>query len=283
MINKNSDPNIVSEDDNLRSFHIQELVHENTPKIRTEISPKIPKVIIQFWHNLNEIPDDVQTCLESWKILREQEYKRILFDTKAAKLFIERYFGDSQVNAFNKCNHPAMQCDYFRLCYILVKGGFYVDVDEIYSGKDINYLFTDYKLKLQPLCYEISTGMMINPERFMVNRESSNDWIFYLNNNPIIAPPQHPIIRSALERATNKLLNINNTKIDIQSTTGPGNLTASLVRHSIISKLEDIEQDFYILPNWETISKTQWILSYRNDERNWRKWDSSKSWYECKF
>jgi len=44
-----------------------------------------------------------------------------------------------------------MQSDYFRLCYILVEGGLYVDADDVYQGMDIDYLFTDSRLKINPL------------------------------------------------------------------------------------------------------------------------------------
>ena len=50
-----------------------------------------------------------------------------------------------------------MRCDYFRLCFMARNGGFYVDADEVYQDVDCEYLFEDGRLKLQPLCYEMST------------------------------------------------------------------------------------------------------------------------------
>ena len=49
-----------------------------------------------------------------------------------------------------------MQADYFRLCYLLVEGGFYVDADDVCVGTDIGWLFEDGRLKLQPLCYDMA-------------------------------------------------------------------------------------------------------------------------------
>jgi hypothetical protein len=73
----------------------------------------------------------------------------------------------------------------------------------------------------------------------------------------------------AIERSTRILLQ-RSERPEIQSTTGPGNLTVSLVKHAVRTKLACREWDFLILPNWEYTSICRWFLSYRNDERNWR-------------
>ncbi|MGI9067186.1 MAG: glycosyltransferase family 32 protein [Pyrinomonadaceae bacterium] len=264
------DPSRIAEDDALRSSHIRELVQEAGAVEKSSIRADIPKVIVQFWHEPNEIPEDVQACLDSWELLKNQGFKRVLFDDNEARRFISKRLGDPYVAAFDLCHHPAMRCDYFRLCYILTQGGFYVDADEIYQGTECDRFFWDNRLKIQPLCYDTATGTMIKTDVFVRARRYSPDWIFYVNNNPIIAPACHPLIRLALERATRILLSCSEVRPEIQSTTGPGNFTASLVRHSIASKLAGKTRDFLILPNWETTSISPWALSYRNDERNWR-------------
>jgi len=86
-----------------------------------------------------------------------------------------------------------MKSDYFRLCYILVSGGCYVDVDDVYTGSEIEGLFKDRRLKLQPLCYDIETDMMIHPTIFMNTEEYIDSWIYYFNNSPLIASPP-PVI-----------------------------------------------------------------------------------------
>jgi len=108
-----------------------------------------------------------------------------------------------------------------------------------------------------------------------VHREPaySPDWIFYVNNNPLIAPASHPIVNLALDRSTRILLSQGGERLDIQATTGPGNLTASLVRHSIASETAGRARDFLLLTNWEAMSISRWPLSYRGDERNWRLWN----------
>ncbi|MDW7670356.1 MAG: capsular polysaccharide synthesis protein [Bacillota bacterium] len=272
----------IAENDKLRSQYIRELIQEAVIRegapVKTPFSKtKISKIIVQFWHDLNEIPNDVQECFDSWEPLKKKGFKRVLFDDAGARHFISKNLGNYYLSAFNLCHHPAMRCDYFRLCYMITNGGFYVDADEICQGSEFSNLFYDSRLKIQALCYDTATGMMIEPDLFISKRGYSPDWIFYVNNNPIIAPPNHPVIRLALNRATHLLLSCPDKRSDIQSTTGPGNLTISLVKHSITSKSNCRNRDVLILTNWEDMSISPWPLSYRNDERNWRLWNPLES------
>ena len=263
----------VAEDDGLRSNYMRQLIqaeHSLDPQIG---NVTIPKVLIQFRHDLAALPTDVHECLESWVPLTACGFERLLFDDRKARAFIQRHFGDAHVTAFDQCGHPAMRCDYFRLCYIFTNGGFYVDADEVYNGGDCSYLYSDNRLKIQPLCYDTRTDEMVSCDLFIGQKACSPDWIFYVNNNPIVAPAFHPIIRSALAHSTRIILSQAGGRIDIQDTTGPGNLTASLVQHSIASSAEAKNQDFLLLRNWEGISTSHWPLSYRDDERNWRLWN----------
>lgn len=266
-----NNPIDCAEDDRSRSEYIRRVVQnpQSLPPKSLVFGNCIPKVIVQFWDNLQQLPQDVQECLDTWKPLITNGFNRLIFDDQKARYFILKHFGNVNARAFDRCYHPAMKCDYFRLCYMLSRGGFYIDADEMYQGADVNYLFNDNKLKLQPLCYDIETDSMIKPDIFIKERKFSSNWIFYFNNNPLIAPPEHPIIRLALERATRLLLN-SEKKLEIQSTTGPGNLTASVVRHAISQELANGNQDFGILSDWEDIATSSWSLSYRNDTRNWR-------------
>jgi hypothetical protein len=210
--------------------------------------------------------------MNSWQPLDEMGFERLLFDDDSAKQFISDYFDRRHVVAFELCKHPAMRSDYFRLCFISKNGGFYVDADDVYQGGDCEHWFHDNRLKLQPLCYDIKTDSMIERADFITNLHDSSDLIFYVNNNPLIAPSGHPVIRRALERSTRILLAQTGDRRDIQSMTGPGNLTASLVQYALESESADGDRDFLLIADWNTVSISQWPLDYRNDERNWRLW-----------
>lgn len=162
-----------------------------------------------------------------------------------------------------------MQADYFRLCYLLVEGGFYVDADDICVSTDINCLFDDSRLKIQPLCYDIDSGTMVKPTVFLHADAHESNWIFYFNNNPLIADRGHPIIELALSQATTILETAgDNVLPEIQGTTGPGNLSKSIF--NLGSTAKDGGSDLTVLRNWDSFAISKWPLSYRNDSRNWR-------------
>lgn len=259
------------EDHAFRSQVIQWLLHD-APAERPQETPcedPIPRVVVQYWHDLDALPRDVAECLHSWKRLEKDGFETQLFDDVRARRFIAANYEPSHVVAFDRCYHPAMRCDYFRLCYILKRGGFYVDADEVYKGTGCDSLFKDDKVKLQPLCYDTSTNQMVPPEEFLRDTKHPSSRIFYVNNNPIVAPPGHTLVDVALRRATGLLLQ-GSERPQIQSTTGPGNLSASLVRHVTRLQTSRSAWDFAILRDWNTTSECRWFLSYRNDERNWR-------------
>lgn len=273
MCEPSTDAISISENLQKRSDIVCNLIKKNgvTHKSRSESKSTIPKIIVQYWDDPNHIPGDVQKCLETWDHLSSIGCKHILFNDHSARRFITKNFSRSHVEAYDRCYHPAMKSDYFRLCFILLKGGCYVDADDAYCGKDFLCLFSDLRLKLQPLCYDFASGEMIEPEIFTKPNQYSHDWLFYFGNNPIVAPPWDRVVRYALGRATRILLKSDNNSLpEIQSATGPGNLTASLVAYAATGNTFTIENQLMVLSNWKSFARTVWPLSYRNDRRNWR-------------
>ena len=229
---------------------------------------------MQYWHSLKEVPKDVLVCIDSWKTLKKKGFKFDFFDDESAKIFIKKHLDKEHLDSYLKCHHPAMRCDYFRLCYLYINGGFYVDSDELYLNNEIDFLFKNNNIKIQPLCYSIKQEKMVENKDFLHSPYDETN-IYYFNNNPIISPPHHPLIYFALNRATDKLINEENI-FDIQATTGPGNLSASLVNY-----LLDGKNEIEYINDWNPISKSLWSLSYRNDDRNWRLYNGNeKKWFE---
>ncbi len=172
------------------------------------------------------------------------------------------------MSAFMRCYHPAMQADYFRLCYLVANGGMYVDADDVCISNDISELFVGSSLKVQPLCYDIASDSMVESKVFLQAGTNREGLIFYVNNNPLIACKADPIVSRALERATLRLnFAAEDALPEIQSTTGPGNL--SRIIFGLGARCPD-EHRVTILRNWDSIAITKWPLSYRADGRNWR-------------
>lgn len=250
------------------------IIRESIQIVSKSSAPVIPYLLVQYWNDLKTIPSDVKKCIDSWNSLKKWGFKHFLFDDESAKEFVEENFDTRHLKAFTNCNHPAMRSDYFRLCFILINGGFYADADDVYRDRDVSLYFYNGKLKLQPLCYSLLTNSMAKISDSISTPYNSSEFIFYVNNNPIISPPNHPIIHMALERATQILLDQNaESKQDVQSETGPGNLTISLIQHFIETNRSSISPDFEFIPSWDEIAVSQWPLEYRFDKRNWRLWD----------
>jgi hypothetical protein len=260
-----------SEDHGFRSGFIQWLLHQPfpPPEQRRTYGDPIPKVLVQYWHDLQMLPSDVKECLDSWQPILDEGFSRLIFDDERARSFISEHYSSKHVEAFDLCYHPAMRCNYFRLCYVFKYGGFYVDADEVYRRTGCEALVSDDKLKVQPLCYDTATDAMVRPEDFLKDVAFPSNRIFYVNNNPLIAPAGHELLRMALERSTHILLR-RSERPEIQSTTGPGNLSATLVDHAAKTRLACRDWDFAFLIDWEQTSVCRWALEYRNDQRNWR-------------
>ena len=261
-----------SEDHRQRSEFIRTLVQRPAGQhsVDDRYRRPIPRTIVQFWHDLRQLPHDVGECVASWSRWATSGFTHCLFDAHAARAFINVSLGTRHERAFERCYHPAMQADYFRLCYLLVEGGLYVDADDVCVGADVGWLFEDGRLKLQPFCYDIVSGSMVKPAVFLCADAYETSWIFYFNNNPLVAGRGHPIIERALSQATSLLeLAGEDTLPEIQTTTGPGNLSKSIFDLGTTSG-GGVEGDLVVLRDWDSLAVSQWPLSHRGDARNWR-------------
>ena len=55
---------------------------------------------------------------------------------------------------------------------------------------------------------------------------------------------------------------------EIQSTTGPGNLTGTIFE--LAQEHAETAIALLVLPDWEGVATSRWPLGYRRDARNWR-------------
>ena len=267
-----SEPDPLNEYERNRSNFVRELVQRPGKERQNQaasLATAPPRRIIQFWDDLDRLPQDVKECMGSWRTLEQSGFEIQVFDECTAREFIRAHLGSRYERAFDRCYHPSMKSDFFRYSYIFLEGGFYVDADDVYHGAEIDHLFLDGRLKLQPFCYDISAAKMLPVSDFLKLGAGKLEWIFYFNNSPLIAAKNHPIVERALMNATTSLEKEPLCELpEIQTTTGPGNLTRSLFEVLV----KDSCPEALLLPvhDWERISTSKWPLSYRNDKRNWR-------------
>ncbi|MCM5553337.1 glycosyltransferase family 32 protein [Pleomorphomonas sp. NRK KF1] len=266
-------------DDALRSAFVRELTlgqirDGDEPNGNYSRASSIPKTLIRYWHNLDELPEDVEECFKSWDQLSHEGFQIKTFDDQSARAYIAANYGLLETAAFARCRHPAMRSDYLRMCFILAEGGMYVDADDVLLSDGWRHLFRDERLKLQPLCYDISFGRMVPTSHLWLEDLPAEGRVFYVNNDPLAAPAGHPLLARALRSSTVKLLGDEELPI-IQATTGPGNMTIALAYHAHYLMSSGSPPDFELLRNWDEIAETRWDLSYRGDERNWRNVEGS--------
>ena len=269
------------EDDRLRSDFIRRLTLRQLGRDRassrgegTHKAVLIPRTLVRFWDDPGDVPLDVRNCLKSWEALRDEGFAFRMFGDASAATYVAERYGPREFAAFARCRHPAMRSDYLRMCFVLAEGGLYVDADDVLLGGGWQDIFRDGTLKVQPLCYDVIAGGMVPASDLRRTDFPNEGRIFYVNNNPIAAPAGHPVLRRALARATDILLG-DKPAPEIQSTTGPGNLTAALAAHARESQVSDTLPDFELLLDWEGIAVPRWDLAYRKDARNWRNMDLS--------
>ena len=264
------------DDDRLRSDFIRHLTLLQLERGRalsigapSRQSDAIPRTLVRYWHDPHRVPVDVRKCLDSWEPLRGEGFSMRMFDDASARAYIAERYGPREVAAFERCRHPAMRSDYLRMGFVLAEGGLYVDADDVLVGDGWNEVFRNGMLKVQPLCYDVRGGGMVAAAELRRADLPTEGRIFYVNNNPIAAPAGHPVLRRALARATETLLG-DHPAPEIQSTTGPGNLTASLAAYAHEALARGVQLDFELLLDWESAAATCWNLAYRADDRNWR-------------
>src|SRR5438874_12671339 len=102
-----------------RSEFIRRLVQRSVGRLpmSARYMQRTPRTIVQFWHDLQELPGDVEECIASWARWTTSGLTHCLFDERSAKAFIRDSLDARHEVAFERCYHPAMQADYFRLCY----------------------------------------------------------------------------------------------------------------------------------------------------------------------
>lgn len=269
----------IETDWQLRSLTLKKLTFQATPHRPVTVSSSlVPRVLVQYWDE-SEVPDDVNKCLGSWTALESRGFTRLLFDRNRARCFIHFAYGERHTAAFDAAPHPAARSDYFRLCYLAVHGGWYVDADDQFQEADIGTLLLPRGLRVQALCYDINAGTTIDP-RAALQRSDTQNVIHYVNNNPIIARPGHPIIAEALRVATaslNQQTRAPGTGFDIQATTGPGLLTLTIAKYGISSALTNMELDVEIRTDWDAFARPVWDLAYRRTGYDWRTWDGIRT------
>ncbi len=238
-----------------------------------------PVNIIQFWDS-EELPDDVRELTEGWR-RSAVDYSYTLFNKNSARDFICSNFPSYITFAYDQCDHPAMKSDYFRLAYLYICGGVYVDADDM-NKVPLPLIENDRNdlLIVNPIIREsTSEGVKgISLRDFLAHNFGLDGPECYFGNAPLITGRLNPIIRQALVRATNHIFDCvsNNKPFDIHYMTGPTNFTLSILAYQIHAAITG-GRPLKIQPiDWSYFANSQIDLQYKLDDRNWRNYGKNR-------
>lgn len=270
------DEAVLTSDPRARSLAVKALCQRRPVSRAQHVLSQPPRVLLQYWDNPS-VPSDVAACMTTWNSLISYDFQRVTFDRARAREFIGLNYSPEHVAAFDAARHPAIRSDYFRLCYIADRGGWYVDADDAYQGADLTPLLKPRGLRLQALCYDLDSGQMVDAAEALAGPDDQNV-IHYVNNDPLIARPKHPILIATLKHATTALLSPEPAgHVDVQAIAGPGAITFELARHNRRDSIPSVDLDVEILTDWDDYARPVWDLAYRRDGHDWRVWDGRQT------
>jgi mannosyltransferase OCH1-like enzyme len=102
--------------------------------------------IFQYWDKVI-VPDDVWSLISEFRRnFKPEHYK--LFNDYSAREFIYNNHSKDVLDIYDNATHVASKSDLFRLAYLSIMNGIYVDADERYVGRLSNLINTSFRVFL---------------------------------------------------------------------------------------------------------------------------------------
>jgi len=210
----------------------------------------VPRRLIQFWDK--EPPEDVARMLalsEAWAEEHKLDY--VLYSEADARTFLaDRHVdGKPLLDLFDRCFHPAMKADLFRLVYLHEYGGYYLDAD---NGT------TDQALALFGL----------DRDTFFLDMGQRR-----VQNNFMAVAPGSLLIGNVLSAAAANILERASEDVGIGTLTGPYVFTVELAKlieeGQYACYLVDYLRNLAIAPGPEVVLGRN--LDYKKSDQNWQR------------
>lgn len=154
----------------------------------------IPKTIMQTYSSKENLTPEMYNNIASWKKTNPDWNYEIFYD-EDCRYFLKENFNTNVLEAFNKINSGAGKADLFRYCYLYIKGGVYVDMDNI-PLVPLNSLIqeTDEFLSVLSLLYR---GVY----------SQYNGKSFAIHQSFIVSEPKHKFLDMAIKLCTYNIIN----------------------------------------------------------------------------
>ena len=228
--------------------------------VKKSNNDEIPKTIYQTWHT-KKLPTNMNKCIEKLKN-NNPNYEYYLYDDNDCKEFIQKYFNQDVVAAFDKLKPGAYKADLWRYCILYINGGIYLDI------------------KYQPINGFSFNHLQPNKEYFVLERpgfwEKNNYGIY---NALMICKPKNEIllncIRQIVENVKTKYYGIN-----ALYPTGPGLLGKIYFNNNAIHKQMNVFEMNYDCNKYDLILyKNQAIFKNYDEYRMEQKKNSKQDYY----
>ncbi|QNT78050.1 glycosyltransferase family 32 protein [Entomobacter blattae] len=175
-----------------------------------ELPPDIPKKIVQYWHNPHR-PDYIDTAIESMKA-HNPGYDHLIENDAGARTFIQAHFGPHYATLYDHCLHVTMKADFWRLCYLYIFGGIYIDIDNTCVAP-------------------LTTLMAKRSFECFFHYAVGKPWC--VNNGFIVTTPKNSLIHALLNRTAANIEHIIENPASFSNVwelTGPGATTRAAMR-----------------------------------------------------
>jgi len=159
-----------------------QVIKHKEPIIKSGISQKIPKIIIQT-NEKNLVPVEMKKSMQHL-IEMNPEYEYKYFDNNDVLVYLKENFPERIVAAYNKLKPGAYKADFFRYCILYEIGGVYID---------------------SPMLAKAALSSLIKPEDEFISPEDNFTGAIY--NAFICCVPKHPIIKQCIEKSLKNIEN----------------------------------------------------------------------------
>ena len=160
----------------------------------------IPKRIMQTYRN-RHIPVKMAAAVQS-QIDMNPEFEYVYFDNNACDAFMRKHYKGSICDAYHCIKPGAFKCDIFRLAYLLIHGGWYLDISMV-ATRSLELFYED----------------VYNGVELILCRDTPSSK-FGIYQAMIGTTPNNPLIRSVLLSITQRVLD-NDMSDGYLSITGP--------------------------------------------------------------
>src|SRR5262249_25296411 len=175
------------------------------------------------------------------------DFEYIIFNDKSAQEFIAAHFPSAVINAFVRVREAAQRADLFRLAYLSVAGGYYVDAD----NRCLSRIDLDGPNHAGLCLYQEDYGTI------------GNDFLGTIAG--------HPVVQRALDLAVTA---VNRGDADmLWLSTGPGLITRAFAQTIAASDLKasDWLGSTTVMDLWEVqrFVGLHCVLPYKKTKRHW--------------